>query len=161
MLSELAEIYDNGGCLLGVKYSLFEGDPRFVTAVALQFENLFAVFRAIADDDTVGLMIGPLEIESDERLIDASGSAPWSACIGLNICNAWQLTIQQGYVDGVRLEFNRAGQSPNPVVELIVMASAMKIFVLSNIASEQALGADSPGSSLNSQFSGRAAQAQP
>ena len=148
MLNELAEIYDDAGCLLGVRYSLFEGDPRFVTAVALQFENLCAVFRAVANADTVAVMIGPLEVEPDEILIDASNSAPWSTCIGLSICWAWQLTNQQGHVDGVRFEFNRTEESSNPVVELIVMASAMKMFVLNSVAAEPAFGADSPVSSL-------------
>jgi hypothetical protein len=136
MLDELAEIYDEGGCLLGVKYSLFEGDPRNITAVALQFEKLSAVFRAVAADDSVAVMIGPLEPEPHEILIDASSSAPWSTCIGLNISWAWQLTNQQGYDDGVRLEFSSTGESSDPVVELIVMASAIKMFVLSSVTAE-------------------------
>src|SRR5689334_22529702 len=142
MLNELAAIHGKGGSLLGVKYCLFERDPSFVTAVGLQFEKLSAVFRAVADNDTVAVNIGPLQDENGETLIDAGSSEPWSTCIGRNLRWAWQLTNQQGYVDGVRLEFRGAGESSNPVVELIVIASAMKMFVASPL--KQALKVDSP-----------------
>src|SRR5438067_8887456 len=105
MLDTLAKIYDDGGRLAGVTYALFEGDPRFVTAVGLRFESVSAVLRAVADDDTLAASLGPLVPEPGETLIKAATSAPWPMCIGLGVCWAWQLTNQQGYSDGVRLEF--------------------------------------------------------
>lgn len=57
MLDTLAQIYDEGGQLVGVRHALFQGDPQFITAVELRFESVSAVFRAIADDDT--LTVGP------------------------------------------------------------------------------------------------------
>jgi hypothetical protein len=129
MLDTLAKIYDDGGRLAGVTCALFGGDPRFVTAVGLRFVSASAVFRAVADDDTLSASLGPLIPTPDETLIEAGGFAPWSGCVGLSICWAWRLTNHQGYTDGVRLEFGERGQEPRAVVELIVAASAIRMFV--------------------------------
>src|SRR4051794_22950257 len=110
MLDTLAKIYDDGGPLVTVSYTLFEGDPRFITAVGLRFESFSAVFRAVAHDDTLTLSLGPLVPGPDEILIEADNSEPWSACVGLSICWAWSLTNHHGYNDGVRLEFSGPSQ---------------------------------------------------
>jgi len=144
MLSSLDKIYDDGGSLLRVEYALFEGDTKFVTTVALHFENVTAVFRAIADDDTLAVTLSPLDLEPEEIAIDVSNAVPWSVCLDHKVRWAWQLTNQQGYTDGVRLEFGKPGEMARAVVELIVAASAIQMFVLPGDAAEQALGADSP-----------------
>ena len=143
MLDTLAKIYDDGGSLIGVECTLFEGDPRFVTAVVLRFESVSAVFRAIADDDTLAVSLGQLAPDMDETLIDAATCAPWSECMGLGVRWAWQLTNQQGYSDGVRLEFGKPGEESRSVVELIAVASAIQMFVVvSGASAEQALAGD-------------------
>ena len=129
MLDTLAKIYDDGGRLVGVTHALFEGGPRFVTAIGLRFESSSAVFRAVAHDDTLAASLGPLIPTPDDMLIEAGGSAPWSGCVGLSICWGWQMTNHQGYADGVRLEFGERGQEPRAVVELIVAASAIQMYM--------------------------------
>lgn len=129
MLDTLAKIYDDGGRLVGVSYTLFEGDPLFITTVELRFESLTAVLRAVPDDDTLAVSLGMLAPRPGEALIDASDYGPWPACIGLSICWAWCLTNQQGYSDGVRLEFSERGGVSIAVVELVVAASAIHLFV--------------------------------
>jgi hypothetical protein len=128
MLDILAEIYESGGRLVGVRYALFEGDPRFVTAVELQFESRSAVFRAVADDDTLAASLGQIESEAYETLVEVSDSELWLNYVGYGICWAWQLTNQQGYSDGVRLEFSEPGKESCGVIELIVVASAIQLF---------------------------------
>jgi len=144
MLRSLARIYDDGGSLLRVEYALFEGDPKFVTAVALHFESVSPVFRAISDDDTLVVTLSPLDLEAREIAIDVSQGMPWSLCRDHKIRWAWQLTNHQGYTDGVRLEFGKPTERSRAVVELIVAASAIQMFALPGDAAEQALGADSP-----------------
>lgn len=129
MLDTLAKIYDDGGPLVGVSYTLFEGDPKFITAVELRFESLTAVLRAVPDDDTLAVSLSMPAPRPGETLIDATDSGPWPACIGLSVCWAWCLTNQQGYSDGVRLEFSERGGAPVAVVELVVVASAIHMFV--------------------------------
>lgn len=132
MLDTLAKIYDHGGRLVGVTQTLFEGDPRFVTAVGLRFESLSAIFRAVPDNDTLAVSLESLIPEPSETLIDASQSAPWSGCVGFSICWAWRLTNQQGYSDGVRFEFSEQGTESRAVIELIVAASAIQAFVVTS-----------------------------
>jgi hypothetical protein len=128
MLDVLAKIYDEGGAFLGAEYTLFQGDRGFITAVGLRFETIDAVFRADPDHDTLVVTIDRLRPDADETLIDASNSAPWTTCVGFGIRWAWRLTNQQGYSDGVRLEFAKPGESSRAVLELIVAASAIEIF---------------------------------
>jgi uncharacterized protein DUF6334 len=129
MLDTLAKICDDGGPLVGVSYTLFEGDPQFITAVGLRFESLTAVLRAVPDDDSLEASLGLLAPEPHETLFEATDSGPWPACMGLGICWAWCLTNQQGYSDGVRLEFSEPGVASSAVVEFIVAASAIHVFV--------------------------------
>ena len=130
MLDILAKIYDDGGRLVEVSQSLFEGDPTFVTAVGLRFESVSAIFRAVPDDDTLAVSLGLLVPEASETLIDASSALPWLVCVGFSICWAWRLTNQQGYSDGVRLEFSESGKESRAVIELVVVASTIEVFVV-------------------------------
>jgi hypothetical protein len=129
MLDILAKIYEDGGRLVDVAYTLFGGDQHFVTAIGLRFESVSAVFRAVSDDDTLALSLGPLLPSPEETVVAASGSHPWSECAGLGVRWAWRLTNQQGYSDGVRLEFSEPGQVSRAVVEMVVVASAIHLFV--------------------------------
>ena len=145
MLEALAQINDDGGPLLGVQCTLFQGDPRFVTAISLRFASLSAVFRAAPNDDTLAVTFGSLDSDTEETLVEADTTQPWSACMGSEVRWAWRLTNQQGYSDGVRLEFRNPDEASRAVVELLVVASAIQISVVIAIAAaEQALGADSP-----------------
>ena len=128
MLNILADIFDNGGKLVGVSYTLFEGDPRFITAVGLQFESLSIVFRAVPDDDTLAATLGSLLPERKEILSSAIDFEPWKKCLGASVCWAWRLTNQQGYSDGVRLEFSERGGKSFAIVEMVVAASAICLY---------------------------------
>jgi Family of unknown function (DUF6334) len=91
------------------------------------------VFRAVEADDTLAVSAGPLVPGKDETPIDATGSAPWSACIGFGVRWAWRLTNQQGYTDGLRLELGGPDGASSTVVELIVAASAIQMFVAARV----------------------------
>ena len=129
MLETLAKIYDHGSWLTSATIARFDGDLRFVTGVELGFGSLYATFRANKDDDTLVTTIGPLVATLDETLVDVSASPPWSACVGLGARWLWELTNQQGYTDGVRFEFGESGKPFQVVVELVVLACAIDIFV--------------------------------
>jgi len=130
MLNTLANIYDNGGRLVNVTCTLFQGDRNFVTAVGLRFESTSAVFRANPDDDTLIASVGTLTPHSDETLVDLSDSSPWNTCLGAGACWLWQIINQQGYSDGVRLEFGNSDEQSRATVELLVMASAIKTLIV-------------------------------
>ena len=125
MLDTLANIIEEQNQLIGVKYALFESDPKFITAVELRFTSLAFNLRAIADDDTLSVNFGELKLESDESLVEAENSDLWSSCKDGHIVWDWRLTNQQGYNDGLRLEFKKWEEESSTIVEFIVMASAI------------------------------------
>jgi hypothetical protein len=143
MLDLLRQVCDEAGRLLGVEYALFEGDPGFVTGIGLRFESLAVRFRAVSDDDSLIASLGSLRAEADEVIVTATATGPWPRCLGLGVCWGWQLTNQQGYSDGVRLEFVEPGREARAVVELIVIASAIRLSVAVGPA-EAATPADRP-----------------
>jgi hypothetical protein len=128
MLDALARIYDGAGPLLGVTYTLFGGEPGFAMSVALRFESLTALFQAMPDDDTLAVNIGT-PTAADEVAADVSTESPWAGCLGYGVSWAWALTNQQGYADGVRFEFGRPNEAASVIVELVVVASAIRLFV--------------------------------
>jgi hypothetical protein len=130
MLDTLTKIHDAGGHLVNVTCTLFEGDRNLVTAVGLRFESISVVFRANSDDDTLIASIGSLTPDADETLVDISDSSPWVTCLGAGACWLWQLTNQQGYADGVRLEFGNPDEQSRAVFELLVTASAIETLLV-------------------------------
>lgn len=130
MLDVLGRVFDDGGCLMSVSATLFEGDRSFITAFALRFEHLTVVFRVVPNDDTLAVAIGSLVVEPSEIVEEVEGSRPWSECIGLSVSWAWRLTNQQGYSDGVRLEFGKPGEQSSVVLELVVAASTIQFFLV-------------------------------
>ncbi len=127
MLDTLANIIEEQNQLVSVSYALFAGDLQFITAVELHLTSLTFNLRAIADDDTLSVNFGALELDSDESLIEADNSELWSSCKGGHIVGGWRLTNQQGYDDGLRLEFRKPEEKSSTIVEFIVMASAIYI----------------------------------
>lgn len=131
MLETLAQICNDGGPLVDVSYALLDCERPFVTTVALRLEHLTVVFRAISDDDTLAASVGPLVAAPTEITEEAGGELPWTDCVGLGVCWGWRLTNQQGYIDGVRLEFSAEGESSRAVVELVAIASGIRILTAS------------------------------
>lgn len=84
--------------------------------------------RAIADDDTLSVNFGALELDSDETLFEAENSDLWSSCKGGHIVWGWRLTNQQGYDDGLRLESRKPEEKAAAIVEFVVMASAIYMY---------------------------------
>lgn len=126
MFAVLAHLCADAGRRVAVSKALFEGDPAFVTALALRCERGDVVFRAQAADDTLTATASELHPEADEVVVAAGGSPPWSECLGREIVWGWPLTNQNGYTDGVRLEFTGPSRT---VIEFVVAASCIRVFV--------------------------------
>lgn len=128
MLNTLWQIIEEGNQLVGVSYALFEGQHNLITAVELRFTSLVFNLRALGDDDTLSISLDALQLDSDESLFEPEKSDLWSSCIDKHIVWGWRLTNQQGYDDGLRLEFSNTENKIGPVVEFVVMASAIHIY---------------------------------
>jgi hypothetical protein len=126
----LARIHYDGGALRTARYVLFDGSPTFVVGVILEFETLTATILAEPNYDEILVELTAYKPESDQRLVTAGTESPWHAVYGLPVLWAWEMTNQQGYTDGVRLEFGDPKDSDKSrTVELVVAASSLKFFV--------------------------------
>jgi hypothetical protein len=129
MLEALRKIIEGENQVFeSVSYALFEGDRNFISAIELRFASLVFNVRAVADDDTLSINLGGLQLDSSESLLEPEKSDLWSSCIGKHIVWGWRLTNQQGYDDGLRLEFSTTENKFGPVVEFVVLASAIHIY---------------------------------
>jgi hypothetical protein len=78
MLKTLAKAADRDNQLKNVFYAVFDDDPHFITGIQLQFPAFSITFRAEANDDTLSIKIGRLEVNPQGSLVDVSDSEPWS-----------------------------------------------------------------------------------
>ena len=127
-LSVLQTAFDAGEPLVRVREEYLAPDSTLISAVELQFTSLAVVVSAVADDDTIAIVAGLPSAQT------ASGhSSVWDGCIGKRVRWAWLLKNQQGYLDGARFEFGNADEPGSVVVELIVAASGLEIFLCKSV----------------------------
>lgn len=122
-------LYDRVGTLLGVKYSIFDAGPDgldWIDAIEFTFTGgSFATVYAESDFDTVRLELEGMVSRDGCYIRDVTEVAPWMELIGGRLTWIWVLTNQQGYQDGLRLEFSFVSGG---VVTLLVIASGIQIY---------------------------------
>jgi hypothetical protein len=123
MLNLLRQACSNGGRLRCVRENLLTPNSPLTTAIELQFDTLTITISAVMEDDTISII--PTSIENGSY---ATSGPPWSLSIGKPLQWAWLMTNQQGYTDGLRLEFKDPDDSASVVVELIVAASSLHAY---------------------------------
>ena len=91
-------------------------------ALVLQFTTRSLLFRATAEDDTIGVLCeeAALDMSSWSR-VDAS--EPWKSLVGTVFGWGWVTINQQGYCDGVLLSFDGLV----PTVLLCVLGSSIVV----------------------------------
>lgn len=128
MASVVTEIVDSYGALSEVRGQPVAGIG--LVALTLRFEHASVLVEADADDDTIRLTsTSGTEGESLSHL------APWTSAVGRGVRWVWSLTNQQGYDDGVQMEFGNRAQEGQPIhlcVQLLVVASALRISEVSD-----------------------------
>ena len=124
MFTALKAACDRGGPLVGVReFQLFPGSNA-ISAVELQFQGLTVTLSAVADDDTISISLAPLA-----QPTQVGYSAHWDQCLGNPLRWAWLMTNQQGYTDGLRLEFGGPDNPQSVVLEFVVAASSFATFI--------------------------------
>ena len=126
MIDALHRIVYEGGHLIGVREALLWEDGGPVSALELSFDSLTATFSVDSEFDSINATLTTMP---DGLAISPSTQAIWQSCLGKGLHWAWQLKNQQGYVDGVRLEFHNPGEEGTERVELIAMASGLEFFL--------------------------------
>ncbi|MCG8424016.1 MAG: DUF6334 family protein [Proteobacteria bacterium] len=131
MYPQLEQIHEGGGSLRAVNgvfwHSENESELPVFVALSLVFEE-GEVLVAVEEDDS--LFIGDekmLRTDPATRSVALSAMAPWNGAIGLPLLWSWTLTNQQGYVDGLQLEFAANVESPSVLIQLLAVAGEIKV----------------------------------
>ena len=124
----LQKVVNDAGRLQHADETRFEAGKDFLTGITLAFEHLTIRIRVVPEDDTISIDIGVLSSPQDGVTTSADARSPWLPAYGTHCIWAWTLTNQQGYLDGLRLEFLSGTRSR--VVEMVVAASQIQYYVV-------------------------------
>ena len=134
---QIGILYDKGGKLIGVKYSVFDAGldgTDWVESVEMQFENIVITVYVDTDFDTLRVNLGEMKVNSDCYLKVVTSVKPWDELIGRRIAWIWLLTNQQGYEDGLRFEFSTKEKGKESrILTLIGIASSIQFFLSQKI----------------------------
>lgn len=102
--------------------------PNDVEAFVLRFERGVLSIVVNADDDTLSLHEGVLALVEGQSQQPSIRGGAWAELLHRTLRWAWIMRNHQGYVDGVQLELAHAGEGKGSVVQLIAIASAIKVY---------------------------------
>jgi Family of unknown function (DUF6334) len=129
--------------LLEVRYSVFDSDSGgtdWIEAVEIRFENIVATIYVESDFDTLRVELDEVKVSSDCHIKVVTSEKPWNVLIGRKVAWIWLLTNQQGYEDGLRLEFTSTQKKKElKIVTLIGIASSIQLFLSQEIKFSNAI----------------------
>ena len=107
----------------------FDRDPELIE---FRFSSgHFLRLRIVQDDDSIDFSIvsdgrgAPVELESQAELLELIGS---------DLLWVWTLTNHKGYTDGVQISFWSEQDKVERIVQLLVVASSFRLFLLTRLA---------------------------
>lgn len=133
----LQAVNDSDDILINVKGHFLcfdnEDSPDMLLAISLIFSNAIIVIEA-QTDDTLKL-ISKDEWQSTESFyeITLSEQMPWIKAKGKPLLWSWALFNQQGYFDGVQLEFSKNVSDDAVIIQLIALGSEIILKTVSSL----------------------------
>ena len=124
MIQLLQEVCCVGGRLRQVRALELFPESSLTCALELRFDSVTLSISAVPEDDTVAIALSKLNGSPSIRT-----NTVWSLCIGKPLQWAWLMTNQQGYNDGVRLEFNDPESPASTIIDLIIAASSINTYL--------------------------------
>jgi len=122
---KLSNLVENSGKLMGVKSYSFSELPNEIAAIDLSFERCGCFIRVVEDTDEIAVSSTPDLVGLVESRMDVA----ISGYKGLELLWAWGLMNNQGYSDGLRLQF----KNKDVAVEFVVEASSIKQYLVSKV----------------------------
>ena len=103
-----------------------EGNTKCsLCAIGFIFEkdSFYVVAR---EDDSFALQYGDWRHSPELIPISLVDKQPWSLAIGCPLLWSWMLYNQQGYFDGIQIEFAKNAESKSVVIQLVALGSEVK-----------------------------------
>ena len=102
--------------------------PNDAEVFVLRFERATVSVVVNADDDTLSIREGSASVGEGQSQRPSIRGGAWTELLHRHVRWAWLLTNQQGYLDGVQLELAHAGEAKGSVVQLVAIASSIKVY---------------------------------
>ncbi|VUD69420.1 hypothetical protein TDB9533_04789 [Thalassocella blandensis] len=118
----LSDLVENSGKLISVKGYCFVDLPYELAAMDLKFERCNCFIRINEETDEINVC----SHFEGEGLLESNINVLVSKYIGLELLWAWGLVNNQGYSDGLRLQFKNI----ETAIEFVVEASSIKQFLI-------------------------------
>jgi hypothetical protein len=124
--------YD-AGVLVDVRLVIDSVIPKDIQKIHFIFQNGSYILAVDESYDTVILRKGKLSKKKGIKYISCKNKKPWSIAIGNKINWLWILTNQQGYCDGIQMEFGKESSADIVItIQMVAIASALKIKICKN-----------------------------
>lgn len=98
----------------------------WLVELLLYFERT-AVTLAVTEEDEIDTVSRILADDPEIYEVDLSGVIPWRGAIGHPLMWAWEMTNQQGYLDGIQLEFAADVASESVTVQLLALGAQLRV----------------------------------
>ena len=102
-----------------------EDSSPLLCAIALCFDGLI-LYVVAQEDDSFELRREDWRPDLRWTVVSLMERRPWSAAKGKPLLWSWMLLNQQGYFDGLQLEFSRNSEDRSVVVQLVAIGSEVK-----------------------------------
>jgi hypothetical protein len=113
-----------------VSYLFHQDAPTDIFGVLLKFSDTEVYFLANEDDDTIQLHLKC----QDEKILLKQSEDIFCSVVGKAVRWLWVMTNNQGYQDGIQLEFANSIEEDPIIVQFMVIASRISIRVITEVA---------------------------
>ena len=142
-LALLHQVANDAGSLVQVQRVTWNELPNDVASFVLTFQKMQLTVNA-RDDDTVELVEGAIA-SNPEYSLQTGDEYPWSEAIGKPIRWGWLMTNQQGYQDGIQIEFAHNVAEPSTIVQMVAVSSSLRVFCVQEKHTQDAAETHSVG----------------
>jgi hypothetical protein len=127
VIALFAAVCDSGVPLTDVygQYLSLNGPPDLI-ALRLEFGDQSVLLTAMEDDSLKVSANQALEIFADHTVRQLTHISPWKDAVSRPLMWAWTMVNQQGYFDGIQLEFAESSEEEATRIQLLVIASSLK-----------------------------------
>ncbi len=108
-----------------------------LTELKFGFENGVLNFMVIQEDDTIHFGCSPgIGSYSHKKDVKGNIAATLSPLISSRLIWMWKLTNQQGYEDGIQLEFGKKDSlcQAKRIIQMMAIASTLKLYSIDVVA---------------------------
>lgn len=108
------------------QYLVWDGPPALI-ALRLEFGNQVLLLTALEDDSLKVRANEDFLALADHAVTQLTQTSPWKSAVSRPLMWAWVMVNQQGYLDGIQLDFARSSEDEAARIQVLVIGSSLKL----------------------------------